>query len=113
MWFISRRRHERDLGAARAEAERQRKRADEATAVAGCEVRNRRRIGELNAQLDAAVTRLTGRVETLRRKLGIADAAAGTDHARAQDIGARLSTVHDAAARARKELAATPAREAR
>lgn len=112
MFFVSRRRYDMDLGAARAEADRLRAERDEALAERE-EFRTAASTGARQfAQADAAVHRLVGHVAALKRKLRIADAAAGIDHERARDVGERLATVHDAAARARKTPAATTVGEA-
>jgi hypothetical protein len=107
MWFVSRRRYAADTAALKAEADRLRTRAEKAEGIAATEVGARRVIGKQNDQLETDVTRLAGQVAGLKRQLAIADEAAGIDHARAQDVGNRLVTVRDAAARARKRHATT------
>ncbi|MFL1904818.1 hypothetical protein ACJWDR_37800 [Streptomyces tauricus] len=103
--FITRRRHETELAAAKAEADRMRAERDTARAERETYKRTTLRTAYLFAVADGAARRMAGRVEALRRQLRIADDAAGIDHQRAHEVGARLSTVRDAAARGREHVA--------
>ncbi|MFF7553619.1 hypothetical protein ACFZA9_12115 [Streptomyces olivaceus] len=69
MWFVTRRRHVRELAAAKAETGRQRLRAEAAEERAGVAVRNREQVLGQNAALDADNRRLAGRVEELGKRV--------------------------------------------
>lgn len=103
--LITRRRHEAELAAAKAEADRLRTERDEARAERETYKSTTLRAAGLFAEADAANKRLTGRVDALKKQLQITDAAAGIDHERAEQVGDRLRTVREAAARGREQVA--------
>lgn len=69
MWFVSRRRYEQELAAAKAEADRQRRRAETAAEHAATAVFNRKQVLRQNAELDAANRRLAGRNQALGERI--------------------------------------------
>lgn len=106
--FVTRRRHEAALLAARAETHRQRERAEKAEATARTEVNVRRHIGEQNAALHAANARLTGRNKSLSEQLAAAQVASGFDVTKAKQTAGRIARLQKAVAKARAEAAAAP-----
>ena len=107
MWFVTNRRHLRELAAIKAEADRMRDERDKARGEREIYKRTTLRTSYLFAVADGAARRLSGRVSALSRQLRIAEDAAGIDHARAEGVGDRLRTVREAAARGRQEAAST------
>ncbi|MGQ4350504.1 hypothetical protein [Streptomyces sp. SAS_275] len=105
---VSRRRHEEELAAARAETDRQRKRAEKAEATARTEINVRRHINEQNAALHAANARLTGRNKALSDRLAAAQVASGFDASKAKKTAGRIARLQKAVATARAEAAAAP-----
>lgn len=103
--FLSRRRHEAELAAVKADRERLRGERDQFAQDRDAHRAAARTAAEKFVDADTAVIRLAGRVDALTRQLRIADSAAGIDHERAQGVGARLRTVRDAAARGREQVA--------
>lgn len=95
--IVTRRRYEADLAAAKAEASRQRRRAETAEGHAATAVYNRKQVLKQNAEQDAANRRLEGRVLELGRRLA-AYAEADPEYAaslerrvaRLQRVGKRL-----------------------
>lgn len=104
-WFISRRRHDEELAAARAETNRQRARAVKAEARTATEIEARRSITRQHAELDAANTRLTGRNKALGDRLAEAQVANGFNPAAAKRTAERIAALQKAAAKAREEAA--------
>ncbi|MGW5123224.1 hypothetical protein ACWEQ7_04010 [Streptomyces sp. NPDC004069] len=97
MWFVTRRRYEQELAAAKAEIGRQRRRAEKAEQDAATAVFNRGQVLVQNAGLHAANRRLKGRVLELgRRNSALSEAdpeyAASLEHrvARLLKVGARI-----------------------
>ncbi|MFD7794368.1 hypothetical protein [Streptomyces sp. NPDC059759] len=108
--FVTRRRHEEELAAARAETTRQRTRAEKAEATARTEINVRRHIGEQNGLLHAANARLTGRNKALSDRLAAAQVASGFDVTKAKQTAGRIARLQKAVATARAEAAAAPAK---
>lgn len=92
-----------ELAAARAEANRQRGRAEEADARAETEIEARRTITRQHAELDAAVTRLTGRNKALGERLAEAQVANGFNPVAAKKTAERIAALQKAAAAGREE----------
>ncbi|MFB7440199.1 hypothetical protein ACFC01_17880 [Streptomyces mirabilis] len=109
--FITRRRHEAELTAARAETHRQRERAEKAEATARTEVSVRRHIGEQNAALHEANSRLTARNKALSDQLAAAQVASGFDVTTAKQTAGRIARLQKAVAKARAEAAAARKKE--
>lgn len=94
-----------DLAAARAEANRQRERAEKADARAETEIEARRSITRQHAELDAAITRLTGRNKALGERLAEAQVAGGFNPGAAKKTAERIATLQKAAAAGREDAA--------
>jgi chromosome segregation ATPase len=94
-----------DLAAARAEANRQRERAEKADARAETEIEARRTITRQHADLDAENTRLASRNKALGNQLAAAQAANGFDPVKARRTAERIATLQKAAAEGRDEAA--------
>lgn len=94
-----------DLAAARAEANRQRERAEKADARAETEIEARRTITRQHGELDAANTRLTSRNKALGNQLAAAQAANGFDPVKARRTAERIAALQKAAAEGRDEAA--------
>lgn len=94
-----------DLAAARAEANRQRERADKADARAETEIEARRTITRQHAELDATNTRLEGRNKALGERLAEAQVANGFNPVAARRTAERIATLQKAAAEGRDEAA--------
>jgi hypothetical protein len=69
MWFVTRRRHEAELAAAKAEADRLRTERDATVSKLATAVYNREQVLRQNAEQDAANRRLHGRILELGRRL--------------------------------------------
>lgn len=110
MWIVSRRRHEDELAAARAETNRQRERAEKAEANAKTWRSAQQTAARQFAESDAANKRLTGRNTVLADRLAAAQVASGFDAAQAKRTADRLARLQKAVARARAEAAEAPAR---
>lgn len=104
-WFVSQRRHDEELAAARAEINRQRERAVKAEARATTEIAARETITRQHAELDAANARLTGRNKALGERLAEAQVANGFDPVAAKRTAERIATLQKAAAAGREEAA--------
>lgn len=104
-WFISRRRHDEELAAARAETDRQRARAVKAEARATTEIEARCSITRQHAELDAANRRLAGRNKALGDRLAEAQVANGFNPAAAKRTAERIAALQKAAAAGREEAA--------
>jgi hypothetical protein len=108
--FVTRRRYETDLTAARAEAARQRKRADNAETSARTWQATAETAARQFAEADSANRRLAGRNNALAERLEAVQTASGFDRAQAKATADRIARLQRAVARARHELAAAPAR---
>jgi hypothetical protein len=106
---VSRRRYREELGAARAQTDRQRARAKKAEARAETEIEARRSITRQHAELDAANTRLTGRNKALGDRLLEAQVAGGFNPVAARRTAERIARLQKAAAEGREEAAAARA----
>lgn len=104
-WFVSGRRHDEELAAARAEISRQRARAVTAEARAATEIEARRTITRQHAELDAANARLAGRNKALGERLAEAQVVNGFDPVAARRTAERIVSLQKAAAEGRKEAA--------
>jgi hypothetical protein len=100
-----RRRDREELEAARAETNRQRARAEKAEARAKTEVEARRSITRQHAELDAVVTRLTGRNKALSDRLLEAQVSNGFNPVAARRTAERIASLQKAAAEGRAEAA--------
>ncbi|MEU5595711.1 hypothetical protein [Streptomyces sp. NPDC020298] len=105
-WFVTRRRFEVELGAAKSEAARQRKRAENAEEREETAVFNRQQVLAQNAELDAANRRLEGRNKALAERLEAAQVGGGFDRAKAKETADRIAELTAETARARDELKA-------
>jgi hypothetical protein len=106
--FVTRRRYEADLAAAKADANRQRTRAKNAEKREETAAFNRQQVLTQNAELDAANKRLEGRNRALAERLEAAQVGSGFDAAAARRTANRIARLQRAVARARKERAQTP-----
>lgn len=97
------RRLREELEAERAETNRQRERADKAAARAKTEIEARRSITRQNAELDGAITRLTGRNKALGERLAEVQVANGFNPVEARRTAERIATLRKAAAAGREE----------
>jgi hypothetical protein len=102
---VSRRRYREELGAARAQTDRQRARAKKAEARAETEIEAQRIITRQHAELDAANTRLTGRNKALGDRLLEAQVANGFNPVAAKRTAERIASLQKAAAEGREEAA--------
>ncbi|MGW5477626.1 hypothetical protein [Streptomyces sp. NPDC004008] len=104
--IVSRRRYDDDLADAKAEANRQRERAEKAEAVATTEVANRRTITDQYSQLYDTHERVVRRHRALCAQLEAAQVGAGFDAAKAKQTADRIARLRKAVAKARAEAAA-------
>jgi chromosome segregation ATPase len=95
MWFITRRRHEEELAAAKAEIQRQRRRANDAEDRANTAEFNRAQILRQLAEADATNRRLSGRNLELGERL---TALAESDPEYAADLETQLAEAREALA---------------
>lgn len=92
MWFVTRRRYDDDLTAAKSEIRRQRERAEGALKRAAMAEFNRSQVLRQNRELDAANRRLTGRIEELGRRNS---ALAESDPEYLADLEEQLAAVRE------------------
>lgn len=104
--FVTRRRYETDLTAAKAETNRQRRLRTAAEEREKTAVINRKQILVQNAKLDAANRRLAAQNRALAEQLKRAQASSGFDHAKAQATADRIAELTAEVARARRQVAA-------
>lgn len=102
---VSRRRHFAEVADARAEANRQRERAEAAVKDKGTAEFNRDQVLAQNADLHAANTRLTSRNKALGQRLAEAQVANGFNPVAARRTAERIATLQKAAAVGRDEAA--------
>ncbi|MFF0790414.1 hypothetical protein [Streptomyces spiralis] len=107
--LVWRRNVDADSAAWKAEATRQRERAEKAEQNARTELAARRTITQQHADLDAANRRLVGRNRALTERLEAAQIGSGFDAAQARRTAQRIARLQRAVARARAEAAAAPA----
>lgn len=91
--LITRRRHGEELNAAKAEIQRQRRRAETAEDNLATALYNRDQVLKQNRDLDAATQRLHGRVEELKQRLDTRPASENADVARLEKRIARLRRI--------------------
>lgn len=102
---VPRRRHLAEVADARAEANRQRERAEKAEARAKTEIAARETITRQHAKLDAANRKLAGRNQALDERLAEAQVANGFNPAAAKRTAERIAALQKAAAEGRAEAA--------
>lgn len=103
--LVTARRYREDLAAVRAEANRQRERAEKAERIARTEVEARRSVTRQNAELDGANIRLTGHVQALGKRVLEAQVANGFNPVAAKKAAERIATLQKAAAAGREDAA--------
>ena len=101
--FVTRRRYETDLAGAKAEASRQRRRAERAEEKAATEVAARREITTLFMELDTEHDKVVHRTAALCTELEELRDAAGIE-AQARRQAERIARLQKEVARAREEL---------